>query len=418
MRVDPPAVLRPDRVSSRTSAGFTHLVETIAKANEPTNTQLDALQRAYESTAEYLVTCPEFDGLLTQVFAHGSRQLGTIVRPSLQRDGWDVDLVTRLAREALFRYSGDQGPALLLRHLLTSLDRYASRHELGIERHERCVTLVYAGGMRADFAPVIDDPAHSLPHGDHHGRIPDRDLRRYLSTNPRGYCLGFDELARIRPNFPTLEQLAAEFAEAREAEISPLPDAKDVFGRLLSRYVQLGKIHRNVAFTEPSGSVADLRPNSAFLTSLLAAAYALEAPKAHDGPLDLLQDIAEQMPAMFQRYPMRDGAEHWELLNPTAKHDNLAGSMNDPAKQTAFWAWHRKFKADLTKIQLAIEHHRGMDEVCRLVEEAFGRPSALTLASDRSQRREAQRSAGRAVFLASGVTPVASRAAGHTFFGR
>src|SRR5688572_19600485 len=104
MIIDPPSVLRPERVSRRASARFTHLAETIARAYEPTDTQLAELQRAYESTGEFLVDCPEFDGLLTQVHAHGSRPLGTIVRPSLQRDGWDIDLVARLARAALDRY--------------------------------------------------------------------------------------------------------------------------------------------------------------------------------------------------------------------------------------------------------------------------------------------------------------------------
>lgn len=417
MIIDPPPLLRRSRISRRASVRFAHLAETIGRAYEPTDTQLAALQRAYETTAEYLTACPEFEGLLAQVHAHGSRQLGTIVRPSLERDGWDIDLVARLAGAALQRYGGDQGPTLLLRHLFSALQRYAERHGLGIERHERCVTLIYAGGMRADFAPIIDDPLYAVAHGDHHGRIPDRELRRYLSTNPRGYCIEFDRVARIQPNFPMVEKLAAEINEARRADVLPLPAPSAVFERLLSRFVQAGKIHRNVAFTSGNASGLDLRPSSFFLTTLIAAGYEREARLPHDGPLDLFQDIVEHLHEPIQRHHYADGTEHWTLFNPTAKNDNLAASMNDPAMQAAFWAWHGRLRADLIEIQQVIEEQRGLDEVLKVVERAFGRPAATTLATDNSDRREAQRASGRAVYLAAGTTPIASGAAAHTYFG-
>jgi len=52
------------RFSTGASAKFFYLAEAIARAYEPTKTQLSDLDRAYQSTGEYLVTCPEFDGLL------------------------------------------------------------------------------------------------------------------------------------------------------------------------------------------------------------------------------------------------------------------------------------------------------------------------------------------------------------------
>ena len=52
------------RFSVGASARFFYLGEAIARVYEPTQTQLSDLDRAYQSTGEYLVTCPEFDGLL------------------------------------------------------------------------------------------------------------------------------------------------------------------------------------------------------------------------------------------------------------------------------------------------------------------------------------------------------------------
>ena len=182
------------RFSVGASARFFYLGEAIARVYEPTQTQLSDLDRAYQSTGEYLVTCPEFDGLLYLVHAHGSRQLGTMVRPMEEyREGFDIDLAACLTREGLQRYGGAGGPARLINDLYAALKRYADRHNLKIERDDRCVTITYAGGMKADFAPIIDDASHVVLHGETHGRIPDRDLQRYMSTNPRacldGRCL-------------------------------------------------------------------------------------------------------------------------------------------------------------------------------------------------------------------------------------
>src|SRR5262245_47653808 len=198
MHRDIPTNLPRRSASLAASTRFLYIAEAIARAYEPTATQLADLQRAYESTGEYLVAAPEFEGLLLQVYAHGSRQQGNMVRPAdPARDGYDIDLVARLARGALAKYSGQQGVTLLLQHLFAVLARYSARHSLSIKRWERCVTLTYAGGMRADFATIIDDPLHAVQYGDTHGRIPDRELRQYVVTNPRGLCQAYDAVARI-----------------------------------------------------------------------------------------------------------------------------------------------------------------------------------------------------------------------------
>lgn len=404
-------------VTADASARFIYLAEAIGRAFEPTQTQLDELERAYNATGDYLSECQEFDGLLTHVHAQGSRPLGTIVRPmDPEREGFDIDLVARLARAALTRYGGDTGAALLLQHLFTALNRYAQRHDLGIERWDRCVTLVYAGGMRADFAPVIDDPAFAFPHGQHHGRIPDRDLRRYLSTNPKGYCLGFDEIARIAPQFRMVEALNFAMDSVRKADVEPLPDAAQVFGRLLSRYVQLGKVHRNNSFAGLAKG-KELAPTSVFLTTLFAKAYSVLAPQPHDGPLDLLFDIVELVPNLFERETLMGGDERWVLMNPCAQSDNLAESMNTRERQQAFVQWHRMLLADLAALQAAIDGNKGLDVVVKAVEAAFGNRAGQAVLQRGAQRRESNRMLGRASFIAAGSVTAVAPARAHTYFG-
>lgn len=405
------------RVTTAASTRFTFLAEVIARTFEPTATQLQDLERAYTATGEYLIECAEFDGLVLQVHAQGSRQTGTIVRPmDAKREGFDIDLIVRLSKDALPRYGGLGGPDRLLDRLFTALERYAGRHGLGIERWERCVTLIYAGGMRADFAPVIDDPLHTLPHGEHHGRIPDRDRSKYLSTNPKGYCLGFDTAAQVAPVFRVTEALVASMDSVRKADLVPLPDATEVFGRLLSRFVQLGKVHRNTAFADIK-SGGELAPTSVFLTSLFAKAYAIQAPRPHDGPLDLFFDIVDLLPALFEREVLPSGQECWLLMNPFALSDNLASSMNTNGRQQAFMQWHAKFVSDLDALLTAVNGNQGLDAITRVVEQAFGPRATQSVLQHNAQRREGLRTLNRAGFIVAGGLPVVTPARAHTYFG-
>lgn len=406
-------------ISTRSSARFFHLVDAIARAHEPTPTQLTALERSYNSTGEFLSACSEFRGDLIQIHAHGSRQLGTIVRPrDGSREGFDIDLIARLTPEARRKYEGDRGPALLLDRLHGALSRYAEAHGLQLHRWERCATLEYAAGMFADIAPVIDAPLLAAPYGDTHGLIPDRELRRFDSTNPRGYAKHFDLAAAISPNFTAALSFSEAMDSVKRADVTPLPDAQEVFDRLLCRLVQLLKLHRNEAF----GVVQvgqDMAPSSVFLTTLAAMAYAVEAPQPHESPLELLLDIVERMPLHFERISRPDGSEQWVLPNPSAPKDNLAASMNLQARQEAFFFWHRRLISDLNRILHAIEHHEGMDVLLKALQAAFGPRSAGAIQQAQAERQSVSRAAGR-VTLISSVTaaPISVPARSHTYFGR
>ncbi len=413
-----PLPQRP-RISTRSSARFFHLVDAIARAHEPTPTQLTALERSYNSTGEFLSACPEFRGDLIQIHAHGSRQLGTIVRPREDsREGFDIDLIARLTPEARRKYEGERGPILLLDRLHGALSRYAEAHGLQLHRWERCATLEYSDGMFADIAPVIDAPLLAAPFGDTHGLIPDRELQRFDSTNPRGYAKHFDLAAAISPNFTAALRFSEAMDSVTRADVTPLPDAQEVFDRLLCRLVQLLKLHRNEAFGVVQEG-QDMAPSSVFLTTLTAMAYVVEAPQPHESPLELLLDIVERMPLHFERILRPDGSEQWVLPNPSAPKDNLAASMNLPARQEAFLLWHQRLISDLNRILHAIEHHEGMDVLLKALQGAFGTRSAGAIQQAQAQRQSVSRAAGRVTLISSvAAAPISVQARSHTYFGR
>lgn len=405
------------RASTRSSARFFYLVDAIGRLHEPTQTQLDALESSYRSTGEYLAECPEFKGQLHEVHAHGSRQLGTLVRPlDESREGFDIDLVARLQQTAMGKYEGPNGPVRLLNDLHAAVERYAKAHGLRINCWERCVTLEYAGGMFADIAPIIDAPSQFGLYGDTLGRIPDRDKRLYDLTNPRGYAKGFDKVAAISPVFTSLLEFTKALSTENRADVAPLPDSQEVFNRLLSRLVQLLKLHRNVAFGQAASAASDLAPSSIFITTLAAAAYAVQAPQPHDSPLELLLDIVETLPEYFERTQLPNGGEFWVLSNPSAPGENLASSMNTPARQAAFNSWHGLIKEQLANIVELIEAHAGMDVLLPKLEAAFGRRAARAIRDEEAQQRQSQTTVGKVALVSAGAS-VATTARAHTFFG-
>lgn len=376
MHRDPLPVPLKRQLSNAASPKFLGVVDAITKYNEPTQTQLDALERAYNATGLYVMESAEFRDLTITVHAQGSRANGTLVRPMrLRPEGFDVDIVIRL-REAAFRKYGHDAAALI-NDLYVVVQRYAEQHGLKVTRWERCITLEYADGMCVDITPIIEDERVGVAYGGTHARVPDRKLKLFEPTNPKGLANAFSEAASVRAVFGTNDSLSFSESLAR-ADLQPLPAVADVQNRLLSRLVQLLKLHRNVAFGNAADGL-DFSPRSVFITSLAATAYASRAPIAHDSPLDLALDIVDTMPMFFQREPLAGGGEFWNLANVTAPGDNLASGMNTTARQKAYFEWQSRLKADLQSLIDCIERREGLDQMLKIVERAFGPRAALAV---------------------------------------
>ncbi|SDM44097.1 nucleotidyltransferase [Polaromonas sp. JS666] len=404
--------------SERASGQFFHLSSVVASVFVPTHKQLETLDGSYLSIGSYLTESEEFRELTIEVHGHGSRQIGTLVRPLHVREiGFDVDAVLLLKRAAMLRYGGAEGARRLINDLHRVLKRYADHHRLGIEKWDRCVTLVYVDGVRVDVAPVIEDPLVSIPSGETHALIPDRLLERYAPTNPRGLEQGFNTAAKIQAIFTRVLKEAQVLDYATRADVAPLPDPDVVSKRLLSIFVQLMKVHRNICFGAPKNDSEDLSPASIFITTLAAISYTLKAPQPHETPLDLLLDVFETMPMCFQRERRPHGDEIWALPNPWAPGDDLAACMNTPQKQAAFFQWHTRFCRDIGELLESIEQRSGSGVTEALVEKAFG-PRAASAVREDSAPKAPTSHAGRSVVFGTAAGAMASLPArANTNFG-
>ncbi|MGE0350374.1 nucleotidyltransferase domain-containing protein [Hydrogenophaga sp.] len=413
----PVPVRRPH--SPRAARQFNDLTRLIAGVFLPSATQVEALDRSYESIGNFLTDSPEFGDLVIQVYGQGSRQIGTLVRPlHLREQGFDVDAVLLLQRRAHGVYPGVSGARQLINNLHTVLSRYARAHGLKIERWDRCVTLVYSDGVRVDVAPVIEDPIVSIPvGGETHSRIPDRQLMTFVPTNPRGIVRGFNEAASVKAVLTHIIREAHTADAALRSEVVPLPDVQEVSLRLLCSFVQLMKVHRNISFGASPAGQEDLSPSSLFITTLMAQAYAQLAPVPHDTELDLLLDIIDAMVRGFRREILGNGLERWLLPNPWAPGDDLASSMDSPQKQQAFLAWHARFQQEIGELLDSLEARVGGDNIKRLVESAFGSRAAQAV-RDASAPTAVTQQAGRRILVGTATGGLASMSANaNTNFG-
>lgn len=390
-------------LSARSVGAVTGLLGAITDAHSLTPTERERLESAYGGIGTFLKEDPRFKDATVRVHVQGSMLIGTTTRPE-GRSEMDVDLVLLLVR-GLDRHVAC---TTLLDALYASLADYAERHELAAKRKCRCVQLKYTGRMHADVAPVVEDPRLGL-YGQHHGLVPDRELTKYHGTNPHGYGLWFEDAAARAPMFT----LRRELETMAKAEVTPLPPLA-VFDRLLSRVIQLLKIHRNIMFRENP----DLAPTSTFITTLGAKAYIEACGQTFPSPLELVFYVWSEM-LRFIEVQYTPAGQEWIVLNPTAVEDNLACRMNSPERQAAFLRWHERFGLDLLSlVELYGDARPGIDELAKSVTKSFGERAGKGVTSAIRATVDNQRTGGRVIIGTVATAPVALHSAPHRFFGR
>ncbi len=400
-------------LSTPAVAAASGVLAAITNAHALTETERERLESAYKTIADHLAEHDEFKDVTLEVHPQGSMRLGTTTRPEGKIE-IDVDLVVLLIKGLHNRVSC----STLLSVLFDAMKEHADRHELGIKLKRRCVQIEYVGAMHADATPVVHCPHAHDRYGPTYAVVPDRDLSRYLGTNPKGYAQWFSEAAAHMPTF-TLYRAMAELTA--KADIIPLPSL-EVFDRLLARIVQLFKIHRNICFANNT----DFCPPSIFITTLIVHAYRRALPHTYASPLDLILAIWQDMPRYIQRDPLPNGREKWTLDNPTAHGDNLADRLNEGDRQQQFIAWHVRFRDDLLELIVQANSEQGVTALTTRIKKSYGEKSARGLATAMRESADRQRMAQRIIIpgaIASAAGAAAAPSIGiasqtHRFFGR
>ena len=372
------------------------VLELLCRQLELTPAQYEDAAAKYGAVGRWLNDGLLLARLVPEVFAQGSIRLGTAVRP-LGRDEFDVDLVCWLV-------GGHDGlePSLVMRLVGDRLREHRTYRDM-LEPKIRCWRLNYAGEFHMDITPAVANSRCS------NGGlvVPDRELRDWSPTNPRGYADWFDGQAAVQP------AIEKGLREGVRAGVEPLPD-QIPFKNVLVRAVQLLKRHRDVWF---QGRDSGTAPISIIVTTLAARTYVRAvASRVHRSEFDLLLDVLHGMPRHVEIRNV-GGRRRYFVWNPTTDGENFAEKWNRrPERADAFFAWSRAALDDFRRLsetsgmEAVREHLAG-----RFGERESGRAMRSVASAVRAARESGHLRVASGVGLTTGTLGASVRA--HTFYG-
>lgn len=390
MHIQPTTTLKKAQIAG--------VLEHICQALELTEAQQRLARERYEAVGNWLALSrdPLLRGLT--IYPQGSVPLGTTVKPLARQEhdvdlvGWNPSLPVATQPSALKKAIGDRL-------------RQSGHYNDILEEKPRCWRINYANEFHLDITPSISNPSC----GAGGELVPDKPLKRWKPTNPKGYRAWFEKRAALEPAYRVLKRLS--FEDVR-ANVEPFPTQAPLKG-VLRRTIQLVKRHRDVHFAKADPSLA---PISIIITTLAAKSYAYCVSSfVFDTELDLLESIIRLMPVFIDK-GHSNGVRQWYIWNETTDGENFAEKWNrEPKLADAFYAWHARALNDVEKmIGLA-----GLDTLNKSLAASFGEaPVAKAIESLTSAVSSARSAGGLTIRPTAGLTAgVGMVVRTNTFFG-
>ncbi|MDV3970690.1 nucleotidyltransferase [Elizabethkingia anophelis] len=336
-----------------TTPSISYLLENVGIALDITEAQYKEVVNRYTAVSNHL--SQEGSALsryMPDIKPQGSFLLGTMIRPLIEDDELDVDVVCRLKGKNSWWTQYDLKHAVK-DQLITNADYERMLDEEG----NRCWTLVYheAAKFHMDILPaVVNVGLVNLMEKSFDSLRPDQieelairitDKRwknhktetnssNWMKSNPFGYAAWFKE----RANTSFYKSVVLNEA------VEPLPEYQ-TDKETLVRVVQILKRHRDIMF----GS-NETRPISCIITTLAAYAYNKET--------DLIQALTNVLENflntqyIYKKYSAEHGKEIWWISNPVNPEENFADRwIEDPEREKSFFNWYEKAKADFAQIR-------------------------------------------------------------------
>lgn len=325
-----------------------------------TRTQRQLAEDRYHAVANYLARdAGPLASFGLDIYPQGSLRIGTTVKP-LASNEFDLDLVCHLDERSP---EWDKNPNALL--LLLERDLKANGHYATmVKRMKRCLRLEYSGEFHLDILPGCQDDVRCETCIE----VPDRELKEWKASNPKGYAEWFEEQA---VELPLIFEARASMFKA--AEIEPLPAESPYTIEPLKRTVQLLKRNRDRFFlfykTPPTPSV--------IITTLAAQQYGGN-PSVAMAILNVLEGI--ELQAKLDEANQPEG--RLVVLNPMNEHEDFSDKWSDTNRYNAFKAWVQYLKSNMIEIMVKADAQgvaAAEEELARLFGENLVTPAMRTL---------------------------------------
>lgn len=234
------------------------LLARIAQELQLDKTRLDRMESAYNTVAELLKNDEDFfEGLIIEVYAQGSKRIGTTVRPINDED-FDLDVVLHIY-DPYYNHTPEQ----IYNALVKALEKN-NYYKSIMEKKKRCIRLNYKSDFHMDILPACMPNLFEKEMI----KIPQKALKNWSSGNPKGFSGWFLNIASTAQK-PMLRQYADILLKA-QVETEELP--KELYLKTpLQRAVQLLKRYRDIFFQD-----RDYKVSSIVITTLTAQLYQAE----------------------------------------------------------------------------------------------------------------------------------------------
>ncbi len=391
---------------------YSKILEKIAENLDITATQYQLAVQRYEAVGNWLdADNSPLKAYKPKITPQGSFRLGTVIKPLLEGEEYDVDLTCKLhilketiTQQMLKKMVGDR---------LKENDNY--NRMLSPEKR-RCWRLQYKEDFfrfHLDIVPSIPDTEHEIllleirnvakNIAQHALCITDNETWDYAKdfpkSNPEGYAIWF------------IEQMRVEFQRKRELLASDLQMKVDSVPEYrvktpLQIVVQLLKRHRDIRYNDD-----EHKPISIILTTLSAHAYNNEVDI-----FDALKNILAKMDSFIKR----DNEGKFLIANPVNPLENFADKWNEnPKKAVKFFEWLNDARRDFNAIS-----GKKQIEIAEILKPVFGEKIVTKSFSDLGEEMRTEREKGNLYMTAStgmlslGANQQSIKVQPHTNFGK
>ncbi|MFT3979594.1 MAG: nucleotidyltransferase [Ferruginibacter sp.] len=283
------------------------LLARIAESLQLDATRKGRMESAYTSVASVLQNDTGFfKDIDVDVYPQGSVPVGTTTKP-LKGAEFDLDIVLHI-KSSFSNYTPNQIYNEVIR-VLSNDDRYKDK----IERKKRCIRLNYANDFHMDIMPGCI----KFVVGDNSIKVPDRELKNWVDSNPKGFIEWF--LTRAKSvNKPTLLQEYKQRLITLRAEVTDLPDDEFYNKTPLQGSVQLSKRYRDLYF-ESDDTYAT---SSIVLTTLMGQFY-----NGENSIYETLENILNRVRSQYQMSVI--SKQKFKVLNPVNPQEDFTDKWTD-----------------------------------------------------------------------------------------
>lgn len=338
---------------------LTDLLEQACQALELSPTMRQRAEDSYKTVGKWLAESedPMFNEV--EIYPQGSQRIGTTNKPPFRAE-FDLDFICYLPK------AEGMHPDVCRAKVIERLEEHGTYKDLVTELNRGC-RINYADNFHMDITPGIPDQNHANEFGAI--SVPDKKLKEWKASNPKGYARDFDQIAELVPAYSDEDESLVAMAALDAKRIEELPKHQGFKG-ILRRSVQIMKQHRDLLFHEDK-EYEGKAPISIIVTTLASRAYR-DAVKSriYGNELEVLLAVVESMTSYIETKYVAGKIEIW-VTNPKNEHENFAEKWNvDPKRIEAFHYWHRNLIEKLKELASVKSIHLIRDKLNQLIGES------------------------------------------------